>query len=301
MSHLRGLIVRPDGSKAIPWSGGALPATRRRWAPMPGTNCAGARLPASSPMSAERRPRVLVTRPADDAAPLAERLRGLGFEPVIEPLLAIAPTAAAIDLDGIQAVLLTSANGARALARATQRRDLRVFAVGDATARAAREAGFERIASAGGDVGDLARLAAARCTRAAGALLHVAGREVAGDLAGRLAEAGFEVRRAVLYRAEPAAALSPELCAQLAAGHIDAALFLSPRTAPALLPLSRRRRSAHRAGASSALCLSPAVADALPAASSGKACGSPRRRPRRRCLDALAGWADETGKDRGSA
>ena len=62
-----------------------------------------------------------------------------------------------------------AANGARALARATQRRDLPVLAVGDATARAAREAGFESVTSAGGDVGDLAPLAAARCAPSAAA------------------------------------------------------------------------------------------------------------------------------------
>ena len=251
-------------------------------------------------MSADRRLRVLVTRPADDAVPLAERLRSLGFEPVIEPLLAIVSTDAEIDLDGVQAVLLTSANGARALARATKRRDLPVLAVGDATARAARDAGFESVASAGGDVGDLARLAAARCAPAAGALLHVSGREVAGDLAGRLADAGFEVRRAGLYRAEPAAALSPELRAQIAAGHIDAALFLSPRTARSFVTLV----DAAKLGASCrrivALCLSPAVANALPAASwqGVRVAAAPTQAA---LLDALTGWADETGKDRGSA
>ena len=200
----------------------------------------------------------------------------------------------------MQAVLLTSANGARALARATRRRDLPVLAIGDATARAAQAAGFQRVVSAGGDVGDLARLAAARCTPAAGALLHVSGREAAGDLAGRLAEAGFEVRRAVLYRAEPAAALSPGLCAQLAAGGIDAALFLSPRTARSFVTLVEPATLGASCRRIVALCLSPAVADALSAVSwqSVRVAAAPTQAA---LLDALAGWADETGKDRGSA
>jgi uroporphyrinogen-III synthase len=243
---------------------------------------------------------VLVTRPADDAAPLADRLRGLGFEPVVEPMLAIMASGASLDLDGVQAVLLTSANGARALARATARRDLLVLAVGDATARAARAAGFLSIESAGGDVVDLAGLAKARCTPAAGPLLHVSGRETAGDLAGHLAMAGFALRRAVLYRAEPAAALSPALRERLAAGGLDAALFLSPRTARSFVTLVEAANLAACCRRMAALCLSPAVADALPAAS-WKAVRIAAAPTQAALLDALQRWADESGQDRGTA
>lgn len=215
-------------------------------------------------MPAERRLRVLVTRPAADAAPLAGRLRALGLEPVIEPLLTIEPTGETVALDGVQAVLLTSANGARALARATARRDFVVLAVGNATAQAARDHGFADVHSAGRDVDSLAALALAHCTPAAGALLHVSGREVAGDLVARLARAGFAVRRAVLYRAESAAALSPELCALLARRGIDAALFLSPRTARSFVTLAEGTNLAVSCRRIVALCLSPAVAQALP-------------------------------------
>ena len=63
--------------------------------------------------------RVLITRPEDDARPLAERLAARGIEALVEPLLIIVPVAGAeLDLDGVQALLVTSANGARALARA---------------------------------------------------------------------------------------------------------------------------------------------------------------------------------------
>ena len=251
-------------------------------------------------MPADRRLRVLVTRPADDAGPLADRLRDLGFEPVIEPLLTIVPTGETIALDGVQAVLLTSANGARALARATTRRDLPVFAVGDATARAALDGGFVAVASAAGDVAALAALVRARCAPAAGSLLHVSGREVAGDLAGRLAQAGLAVRRAVLYRAEPAAALSPGLCGRIAAGGIDAALFLSPRTARSFVTLVAGAKLAASCRRMVALCLSQVVADALPAGfcQAVRIAAAPTEAV---LLEALKRWAaDEAAKDRGS-
>ena len=68
-------------------------------------------------------------------------------ESVVESLMTIrlrpeATHASGPFLDGVQAVLFTSANGVRAFAAATTRRGFRAFAVGDATAAAARAAGF---------------------------------------------------------------------------------------------------------------------------------------------------------------
>ena len=103
--------------------------------------------------------RVMITRPREDAEALAGRLAEDGIESLIEPLLEIIPRAGeTLDLDDVQALMLTSANGARALGRATDRRDLAVYAVGPATAAAARAAGFTTVATAGGDVEALSRL-----------------------------------------------------------------------------------------------------------------------------------------------
>ena len=150
------------------------------------------------------------------------------------------------------------------------------------------------------DVAAHAALARTHCTPSAGSLLHVSGREVAGDLAGRLAEAGFAVRRAVLYRAEPAAALSPGLCGRLAAGGIDAALFLSPRTARSFVTLVAGATLAASCRRIVALCLSQAVADALPAGfcQAVRIAAAPTQAA---LLDALGSWAvEEAAKDRGS-
>jgi uroporphyrinogen-III synthase len=210
----------------------------------------------------------LITRPIEDVEPLAAALAARGIAPVIEPLLAIRPLAAAIpdlaaSLDGAQAVLFTSANGARAFARATARRDLPVFAVGDATARAAAALGFGAVASAAGDVDALAGLVAARLDPERGALLHAAGSAVAGDLAGRLEAAGFQLRRAVLYSADPVARLSAATVAALRGLRIDAAFFFSPRTAAHFVTLARAARIDEACRHVAALCLSPAVAGEL--------------------------------------
>lgn len=119
--------------------------------------------------------RVIVARPRAAAAAFAKLLARRGIDAVAAPVLEIAPRAG-VDVDGAlagaQAVLLTSANGARALAANTARRDVEILAVGDATAAAARGAGFRAARSVDGDAAALARFAAARLDAGAGPVVH---------------------------------------------------------------------------------------------------------------------------------
>ena len=204
----------------------------------------------------------LITRPDDDAEPLAAALIARGITVVREPLLAVKPvTDVTIDLEGVQALLFTSANGVRAFANLSQRRDLPVFAVGDNTARTARAAGFETVESASGAVEDLARLVARRLDPKRGALFHAAGSAVAGDLAGLLGQQGFDLRRAVLYTADQASGLSDDTKGRLERGEIGLVLLFSPRTAETFVTLVREAGAAatQGIGQATALCLSPAV------------------------------------------
>ncbi len=212
--------------------------------------------------------RVLITRPRPAADKLAGLLAARGIDGVIEPPLDIHPRdGAAIDLDGVQALLFTSANGVAAFAAASPRRDLPALTVGPASAEAARAAGFAEIASADGDVGALAQLVGRRLDPKRGALLHAAGADLAGDLAASLAPRGFVVRRVVLYDAVPARDLSAETVALLRRRGLAAALFFSPRTASAFVTLVRRAGLAETLTGVTALCLSPNVAAALDAVS----------------------------------
>jgi uroporphyrinogen-III synthase len=212
-------------------------------------------------------PQALVTRPYEDATALAEALTARGITPVIEPLLAIRPEprgpgALAGALGNVQAVVFTSANGVRAFAEASLMRDLPSLTVGDATAAAARAAGFLKVASAGGDVADLARLVTAQLDPAAGPIVHPSASTVAGNLAGRLRAAGFTVRRIVLYHTDPATSLSPAVGEAWRAGAIDMAFFFSPRTAATFVKLAADQAGTG-AAAAAAYALSPAVARAL--------------------------------------
>ncbi len=208
--------------------------------------------------------RALITRPREDAEELAPELRRRGLTPVLAPLLTIRHRAGVVPrLDGVQALLLTSANGARALAAAAQERDLPVYAVGGATARTAAGLGFAAVESAAGNVEDLTRLVADSLDPKAGTLYHAAGTRLAGDLAGRLREEGFTVMRETLYEAEAATKLPAPAKEELKTGRIDLALFFSPRTAAAFVTLVIEAGLASGCERAAAYALSPAVGDAL--------------------------------------
>lgn len=212
--------------------------------------------------------RILVTRPREEAEALAVRLGPLGFTPIVEPMIEVRfVDGAAIDAEGVQAIVFTSANGVRALKTArggsVLSRALPAFAVGAATAAAARAAGFGDVIEGQGSVEGLAAMIVARCPPSAGAVMHVCGSIVARDLAALLAPSGIRLIRAVLYESIQATRLQPETLALLASGEIAAALFFSPRTAQAFVNLVKEAGIAAAMGSVVALALSPAVADVL--------------------------------------
>ena len=101
--------------------------------------------------------RALITRPQEDAADLAAALHARGIEPLVEPLLQIKPVpGASIDLDQVQALLFTSANGVRAFAALSDRRDLPAFTVGEKSADVASTGADTLLA---GDLGCLMNMA----------------------------------------------------------------------------------------------------------------------------------------------
>jgi uroporphyrinogen-III synthase/type II secretory pathway pseudopilin PulG len=222
--------------------------------------------------------RALITRPEADAAPLAAALRRRGVDCLIEPMLRIVPVAAPPPaLDGVQGLVVTSANGVRAFAAACPRRDLAVFAVGPASAQAARELGFRQVADAAGDVAALVELVTRSVDPAAGALLHPAGSVTAGDLAAALGARGVAVRRVAAYEAQAATGFSPALTAALRelvetagaapdrAAALRWVLFFSPRTAATFVRLCRASGLADACRHLVALCLSENVARAAAA------------------------------------
>ena len=198
--------------------------------------------------------RVWITRAQPGAARTAARLTALGFVPVVAPLLTLRPLPAALsaapDLSTVAALAFTSPNGVEAFAALTpELRDRPVFAVGDATAEAARSAGFTDARSAAGDVHDLARLIAANPIQ--GLILAPGAREPAGDLPALLPD--HNVQRLPVYAAEETDATPP--------ADFDAIMLHSPRAARALAATLKPQAAAQRL----AVCISAAAAAPLAA------------------------------------
>jgi uroporphyrinogen-III synthase len=208
--------------------------------------------------------RVLITRPLGDAQETAAKLQTLGHETIVAPLMDIRfRDGGEISLDGVQAILATSANGARAIARRTARRDVPLFAVGTQTAQAASDAGFAAVLSADGDGAALAKAAAQWARPADGALLHAAGAQTRGDLAAALEAHGLTVRTEILYDAAPVTALPQAVTTALQTQTLDAVLLFSPRGARTFRELATAAGLAGACRAVVAICISQATAAAL--------------------------------------
>ena len=220
--------------------------------------------------------RLLVTRPQGDGERTAARLRARGHHVTLAPLLRVEAVEFELPREPLSAVVITSANAARALAR-HPRRDalvaLPAFTVGRHTAEAARAAGFRAVACADGDKDDLIALLRARCGERSAPFLYLAGEDRAGDLAA----SGVPLLTAVAYRAVKVERFAPDVAAALAQGALDGVLHFSRRSARAYLDCAARARILERALAPVHFCLSRQVSQPLAAAARG---GWRRRRGR---------------------
>ncbi len=101
--------------------------------------------------------RVLIVRPAPGNKATADAVSAMGLYPVVVPLFEVVPVAWDVpDPQAFDAVVMTSANAARLggpkLAQFTH---LPLFAVGEATATAARKAGFAEVLSGASDAAEI--------------------------------------------------------------------------------------------------------------------------------------------------
>lgn len=192
--------------------------------------------------------RLWVTRTAPAAHETAARLAALGHTPVVVPLLVVralpltdrVPTHAALAFTSRNAVVLWSGQDPD--------RSRPVYCVGDATADAARAAGYTDVHSASGDVRDLAALIR---PDAPGPVLAPGPARLAADLAA-LVGSETPVHTLAVYETVEANDPPPDA--------FDGVLFHSPRAAAAFAD-----RHAGTASGRLAFAMSPAVAAPLEA------------------------------------
>lgn len=176
---------------------------------------------------------VLVLRPQPGAEETARRARALRLDPIVAPLFAIVPRDwAAPDPGRFEAVMLTSANAARqAGAGLAAFGHLPAYAVGEATADAARAAGFADVRAGPSDAAALAGMMAAEGVRTA---FHPCGEDHVA-----VADDRLEILSVPVYAAEPASALPAAAAVALDRGAV--ALLHSPRAAARFAALAGNR------------------------------------------------------------
>lgn len=166
---------------------------------------------------------VLIVRPEPGASETAARAAALGLEAVAASIFTIRPLCwEPPHLDDAQAVMLTSANAARlagpGVAALTA---LPCYAVGERTAIAARNAGFDDVKVGDGDGEQLMAMMARDGVISA---FHLCGREHKG-----LERRGLLLTRRIVYAADAVERLPDAAAAALAAGAL--VLLHSPRAA----------------------------------------------------------------------
>ncbi len=172
--------------------------------------------------------KIIITRPLEDATPLAGKLKAMGHEVVVAPLLEIVARAAVtFPKRKYQAICLTSANGVRVLKNIEGLKAIPVFAVGPQSMQVALERGFLHVQAKGGDVVKLAAHIVAALKPDQGPILYISGSETSGDLEGKLRGEGFDVDRVITYEARPTSLLGFE--AEIESS--NAVLLYSPRSA----------------------------------------------------------------------
>ena len=208
--------------------------------------------------------RVLITQSAEDTAASVAALESRGHEVVAVPLVTAerAPPPK-INLAGAQGFLVTSTEGARALADHVGVRTFPAFADSEVTAAALRRLGFKHVETAKDDSADLARLVERSLKPANGALIYACSTAAPVNLSAMLSNMGFAVRPLPLYtikRIEPSPAA---FRAALQNKSVDTALFLTPDEARAFVALVQREEMEPLVRDLTAVAATPVVAAPL--------------------------------------
>lgn len=233
--------------------------------------------------------RVVVTRPMRSGQKTATLLRERGHEPILLPLTeAVHKAQAAREALARQpdAFAVTSAEAIRALDTSgidlSGHFDRPLFAVGAATAEAARECGFKTIITGEGDGAALAQLVKTTLTPDAQALsakspaahmLYLARQPREGGFENTLAASVIMLDVAEIYEMQPVLWERPALRALIDIPP-DAVLLYSRETARIFFDLVQAHDLAPLLHTSRFICISEKVLDVVPTPHRSRACAS---------------------------
>ncbi|MEM7729798.1 MAG: uroporphyrinogen-III synthase [Pseudomonadota bacterium] len=190
--------------------------------------------------------RIWITRTEPAAARSARAWADTGFDPVVAPLLQVVPVTGHAAVPDDAELVFTSSHAVRHCGIEGDGR--RVYAVGEATAKAARSRGFVNVVSGEGDWKVLSK----RIENTSKPVLHISGSVVRGTLVETLLERGLKAERRIVYRSKPVADWP------LDTRELDAVALYSPLASETLMALPERDLSGL-----TAYCLSANIAAPL--------------------------------------
>jgi uroporphyrinogen-III synthase len=180
--------------------------------------------------------RILLTRPIDDSARTVAALKALGHEALVAPLFEIRSLPHQLPQKP-DMLLATSANALRTCepGEFVAWLDLPFFAVGDATANAAKAFGFSKVISAGANSIALAALIRSQARRGSH-LLQLAGKP-RRDVAIQALEGDYKLSTVETYETVACSHLPDTIAVALRRKNINAVMHFSPRAATTFMDL----------------------------------------------------------------
>ena len=204
---------------------------------------------------------VLLTRPEEDCQELKTKL----IVPTISsPLLKVMQKAKRVTLpEGATDLIATSARVFEMISNIKSLITIPVWCVGEATAAAAKAAGFETIFQVNRSAQEILERIVNECPKESSYFVHIGGAAVHVDLAEALVKLGFKADRIIMYETEAAQSLSQEAETVMQAGLIQQMPFFSLRTAEIFVDMAKKSEWADKLRRVTALAHSEAIARSL--------------------------------------
>tara|TARA_Y100000590_G_C15699429_1_gene1006285 strand:+ start:946 stop:1671 length:726 start_codon:yes stop_codon:yes gene_type:complete len=205
--------------------------------------------------------KILITRPEPDASDLTIKLISKGYKVLKSPIVDIIEYKNNLtDLDNISAVITSSKNGIRSLARANKNRNICLYVVGQASKEEAERIGYTNIRVGPGDAIGLCDLICDKLSPSHDDLIYISGRHQSFDISGYLISKKFNIKKVVLYEVKAKKDFPKKIIEAIKNNEIDALLFYSPRVAEIFVEFIQEKNLANQVKNFDVFCISAKVA-----------------------------------------
>jgi uroporphyrinogen-III synthase len=213
--------------------------------------------------------KLIVTRPETAASKTAEKLRSLGHEVSVSPMLEIVATETDMPSDDFSMIIITSANALQILEKQDFEHsllDTPLYVVGDQTSKIARDIGFINVHSAAGNAKNLVELIKS-CSPASQtsqkSALYICGKHSTSGFIDDLSMFGLNIKVWINYKANLVDQLTNNSVDFLSTGNSVGVLLYSARSARQFSKLIDHQKTTYTIENMSIFVLSSMVKKAL--------------------------------------